>query len=53
MPRCIVVDNLTGEVVNRIIAELSDSAPEGCRIELEPEDVASEDQATGGSSDAN
>lgn len=37
MPRCVVIDNVTNEIVNYIIADVNDVAPDGCRIELEPE----------------
>ena len=37
MPNCLVIDNATGLVINRIVADPElDIAPDGCRLELEP-----------------
>jgi hypothetical protein len=36
MPNCLVIDNATGLVINRIVANPDfDPAPDGCRLELE------------------
>ena len=37
MPICAVVDIQTNELVNRIIAEETDLAPEGCKLVEIPE----------------
>lgn len=37
MPNCLVIDNATGLVINRIVADPDfDPPPDGCRLELEP-----------------
>jgi len=37
MPNCLVIDNATGLVINRIVADpVTDIPPDGCRLELEP-----------------
>jgi hypothetical protein len=43
MPNCLVIDNATGLVINRIVADpVTDIPPDGCRIELEPEPIVVE-----------
>jgi len=43
MPNCLVIDNATGLVINRIVADPDfDPAPDGCRLELEPEPIVVE-----------
>lgn len=55
MPNCLVIDNATGLVINRIVADPEfDMAPDGCRLELEPilpaetPTIDSQTPATGG-----
>ena len=50
MPNCLVIDNATGLVINRIVADpATDIPPDGCRLELEPELIVAE--PTGNASD--
>jgi len=46
MPNCLVIDNATGLVINRIVADpATDIPPDGCRLELEPEPIVVNDNA--------
>jgi hypothetical protein len=46
MPKCIVVNVQTNEIINRIIATETDPAPEGCKL-IEIPDGYFWDKSTG------